>query len=55
MCIRDRIGIFYAYVDWFSPKASEQEREEWESTNAKIAKFNDNGEPVEEQVKKMDT
>lgn len=49
------IGIFYAYVDWFSPKASEQEREEWESTNAKIAKFNDNGEPVEEQVKKMDT
>jgi NhaC family Na+:H+ antiporter len=40
------IGIFYAYVGWFSPKATEKEREEWESTGAKIAKFNDDGTPV---------
>ncbi|WP_137166197.1 Na+/H+ antiporter NhaC [Salinimonas lutimaris] len=49
------IGIFYAYVGWFSPKATEEERDQWESSNADIATFNDNGEPVEEQVKKMDT
>ena len=40
------IGIFYAYVGWFSPKATEKEREEWKSTGAKIAKFNDDGTPV---------
>ncbi|AXR06325.1 Na+/H+ antiporter NhaC [Salinimonas sediminis] len=49
------IGILYAYFDWFSPKATEEERQQWESSNAEIAKFNDNGKPVEEQVKKMDT
>ncbi|GGW87894.1 Na+/H+ antiporter NhaC [Alteromonas halophila] len=40
------IGIFYAYVDWFSPKATDKEREEWESSGADIAKFNKDGSPV---------
>lgn len=40
------IGIFYAYMDWFSPKATEDERKEWESSGADIARFNDDGTPV---------
>ena len=40
------IGIFYAYTGMFSPKASDKEREEWESSGADIAKFNDDGTPV---------
>jgi NhaC family Na+:H+ antiporter len=42
------IGIFYAYTGMFSPKASDKEREEWESSGADIAKFNDDGTPVTE-------
>ena len=40
------IGIFYAYLGWFSPKATDEEREEWESSGSDIAKFNDDGTPV---------
>ena len=42
------IGIFYAYVVWFSPKATKAEKEEWESSGAEIAKFNKDGTPVTE-------
>ncbi|MBD3587368.1 Na+/H+ antiporter NhaC [Salinimonas sp. HHU 13199] len=49
------IGIIYAYLDWFSPKASDEERERWEAEDAAIARFNDDGKPVKEQVEKMET
>lgn len=42
------IGIFYAYVGWFSPKATKAEKEEWECSGAEIAKFNKDGTPVTE-------
>lgn len=49
------IGILYAYLDWFSPKATDEERERWDDENADIAKFNENGKPVEEEVANMNT
>ena len=49
------IGILYAYLDWFSPKATDEERERWDDENADIAKFNENGKPVEEEVENMST
>ena len=49
------IGIIYAYLDWFSSKASDEERERWEAEDAAIARFNDDGKTVKEQVEKMET
>ena len=40
------IGILYAYLGWFSPKATKAEQEEWKSSGADIAKVNKDGTPV---------
>jgi NhaC family Na+:H+ antiporter len=39
------IGIFYAYTGLFSPKATDEEREGWESSCEAIAEFNSDGTP----------
>ncbi len=39
------IGIFYAYTGLFSPKATDEERERWESSGEAIAEFNEDGSP----------
>ncbi|MFT7261075.1 MAG: NhaC family Na+:H+ antiporter, partial [Glaciecola sp.] len=50
------IGIFYAYTGLFSPKATDQEKEHWESSGEAIAEFNSDGTPkVEEEDKDNDT
>jgi len=52
------IGIFYAYLGFFSPKATDEEREGWESSGEAIAEFNSDGTPkiedVDEDTKKED-
>lgn len=40
------IGIFYAYTGLFSPKATEQERQQWQDSGESIAKFNEDGSLV---------
>jgi NhaC family Na+:H+ antiporter len=39
------IGIFYAFTGLFSPKATDKEKERWESSNEAISEFNDDGTP----------
>lgn len=39
------IGIFYAYTGLFSPKATDEEKERWESSGEAIAEFNSDGTP----------
>jgi NhaC family Na+:H+ antiporter len=39
------IGIFYAYTGLFSPKATDEEKEHWESSGEAIAEFNSDGTP----------
>ncbi|AEP31396.1 Na+/H+ antiporter NhaC [Brumicola nitratireducens] len=49
------IGIFYAYTGLFSPKATDEEREGWESSGESIAEFNDDGTPkVEDEAEKAE-
>jgi NhaC family Na+:H+ antiporter len=40
------IGIFYALTGWFSPKATEEEKAEWESSGETISKFDEDGSPI---------
>jgi NhaC family Na+:H+ antiporter len=40
------IGIFYAYTGWFSPKATEQEIQQWQDSGEAITKFNGTRLPV---------
>ena len=50
------IGIFYAYAGLFSPKATDEEREDWESSGETIAEFNSDGTPkTEDEVEDEDT
>jgi NhaC family Na+:H+ antiporter len=50
------IGIFYAYAGLFSPKATDEEKEQWESAGEAIAEFNSDGTPkVEDEDKDTDT
>ncbi|MFT7413014.1 MAG: NhaC family Na+:H+ antiporter, partial [Paraglaciecola sp.] len=50
------IGIFYAYTGLFSPKATDEEKEQWESAGEAIAEFNSDGTPkVEDEDKDTDT
>jgi NhaC family Na+:H+ antiporter len=37
------IEIFYAYTGLFSPKATDEEKEDWESSGEAIAEFNSDG------------
>jgi NhaC family Na+:H+ antiporter len=39
------IGIFYAFTGLFSPKATDEEKEHWESSGEAIAEFNSDGTP----------
>jgi NhaC family Na+:H+ antiporter len=39
------IGIFYAFTGLFSPKATEEEKQRWKSSNEAIAEFNADGTP----------
>jgi NhaC family Na+:H+ antiporter len=39
------IGIFYAYTGLFSPKATDEEKQGWESSGEAIAEFNSDGTP----------
>jgi NhaC family Na+:H+ antiporter len=50
------IGIFYAYTGLFSPKATDEEKEHWESSGEAIAEFNSDGTPkVEDEDTEEDT
>ena len=46
------IGIFYAFTGLFSPKATDEEKEHWESSGEAIAEFNSNGTPKIEDTEK---
>lgn len=40
------IGIFYAFTNLFSPKATDEEKAQWQSSGEEIAKFNSDGTPI---------
>lgn len=41
------IGIIYAYLGWFSPKATEQEIQQWKDSGEAIATFDQDGSPTD--------
>lgn len=43
------IGIFYAVTGFFSPKATEEEKQQWIDSGEEIAQFDKDGHPIDDE------